>query len=157
MCAYRKFTSKSLSAASNQKRSVFGRVVHGFEHIEAVGKLPTDSRDRPLSPVVITHCGELELRRPAAAATRERSVSGVSDRSDSRSPPRRRRRRSRRSGSDDDASGDSDDSEAEEERRRRKRERRERKLEKREKREDKDSRRKDKKPREETEEELDAR
>jgi hypothetical protein len=137
-------------------RSVFGRVVHGFEHIKSIGQLAVDDRDRPLSPVTIVHCGELELRRPAQAQTtttkppvsargRGRSDS-VSDRSESRSrsrsPPK----------------GQTEDSDSEEEdrrRRERKKERRERREEKREKQER--ERKRDRKPREETEEELDAR
>ncbi|GFZ52201.1 peptidylprolyl isomerase [Saitozyma sp. JCM 24511] len=138
------------------KHVVFGRVVHGFEHIKSIGQLAVDDRDRPLSPVTIVHCGELELRRPAQAQTattklpvpargRERSDS-VSDRSKSRS-------RSPRRGRTEDS--DSDSEEEDRRRRERKKERRERREERRERKER--ERRKDRKPREETEEELDAR
>ena len=88
--------------------SVFGRVIHNLELIQQIGKLEVDGKDRPISPVVIAHCGELELRRPAApdgagvgagagarddrpAASRARSSSRSRSRSRSRSPPRRRR------------------------------------------------------------------
>lgn len=36
-----------------------------MEYIATIGKLDTDERDRPLSPVIVSHCGELELRRRA--------------------------------------------------------------------------------------------
>jgi peptidyl-prolyl isomerase G (cyclophilin G) len=109
---------------------VFGRVIHGLEHVLAIGKLPTDDRDRPLSPVTIPHCGELELRKPPP---KKRSPSPSPRRSAS---PRR---------------PDSSDSESDDSRRRKEKSRR---------REKKESRSKNKKPRgprEETLDELDAR
>ncbi|ODN96230.1 hypothetical protein I350_08228 [Cryptococcus amylolentus CBS 6273] len=130
------------------KHVVFGRVVFGMEHVDAIGNLPTDDRDRPLSPVTIIHCGELELRRPPAAA-KPRSPSPTPSRSRSPEP---RRSRSRRYSDSEDA--DSDDS------REYRRKRKERKREKRERREkegkskSKSSSRRD---REETEAELDER
>lgn len=71
------------------KHVVFGRVVHGLEHIEAIGKLATDERDRPLSPVVVSRAGELELR---AAAPRPPSPESESEDEEER----RRRRRERK-------------------------------------------------------------
>ncbi|WVR03559.1 hypothetical protein IAU60_000551 [Kwoniella sp. DSM 27419] len=132
------------------KHVVFGRVIFGMEHIEAVGKLATDEKDRPLSPVIVSHCGELELRKPA---TKARSPSASpSDRSRSPSPDRQRSRKSKsksRKESDDEV--DSDDS------RERRRRRKERKRDKRDRRDkDRDGKR-ERKPREETEAELDAR
>lgn len=105
-----------------------------MEHILAIGKLPTDDRDRPLSPVTIPHCGELELRKPPP---KKRSPSPSPRRSAS---PRRADRGS--------------DSESDDSRRRKEKSRR---------REKKESRSKNKKPRgarearEETLDELDAR
>lgn len=115
--------------------SVFGRVIHGLEHVLAIGKLPTDGRDRPISPVTIPHCGELELRKPPP---KKRSPSPSPVRSDRRSAsPRRDKRR----GSD----SESDDSY-------------QRRKEKKARRKEKESRsKKDKKPKEETLDELDAR
>ena len=47
-----------------------------------IGRLPTGDKDRPLSRVVIIHCGELELRKSLAKAlTPEGSLS----------PPRHRK------------------------------------------------------------------
>jgi peptidylprolyl isomerase len=36
------------------KHPVFGRVVRGMAVVDAIGKVPVDSRDRPVTPVVIT-------------------------------------------------------------------------------------------------------
>ena len=49
----------------NGKHVVFGRVIRGFEEVvKRIATLPTDAKDRPTTPVVISSCGELELRRP---------------------------------------------------------------------------------------------
>ncbi|ODN79058.1 hypothetical protein L198_07937 [Cryptococcus wingfieldii CBS 7118] len=123
------------------KHVVFGRVVFGMEHIDAIGNLPTDDRDRPLSPVTIIHCGELELRRPPAAA-KPRSPSPTPSRSRSPEPKRRRYSDSEDAGSDDS--------------REYRRKRKERKREKRERRE-KEGKKSSRRDREETEAELDER
>ena len=70
---------------------MFGRVVSGFEHVQTIGHLPTGEKDRPLSPVIISHCGELELRKPPP----KKVVSPEG----SLSPPSRRRKE--RDGSED--------------------------------------------------------
>ncbi len=36
------------------KHPVFGKVVKGMEVVDAIGKVPVDARDRPVTPVVIT-------------------------------------------------------------------------------------------------------
>ncbi|WOO77844.1 Peptidyl-prolyl cis-trans isomerase D [Vanrija pseudolonga] len=124
------------------KHVVFGRVVSGMEHIRAIGKLETDGRDRPHSPVIVSHAGELELRKPAVTRPRTPSVS-----SDSEDEEERRRRKERRE--------------------RKEREREERREERR-KRKEKDGRDRDRSrspqrrrdsrsPRKETLDELDAR
>jgi hypothetical protein len=117
---------------------VFGKVIHGMEHIEAIGRLETDSKDRPLNKVVISHCGELELRKPPPARRASTPPSIKSD-SDSEAEERRekRRRKSKRETSE---------------------ERRERRLLKKEKKSKSKSKSKSKKDgEEETIEELDAR
>ncbi len=44
---------------------VFGKVIRGYtEVVTKIATIPTDEKDRPSVPVVITHCGELELRKP---------------------------------------------------------------------------------------------
>lgn len=47
------------------KHVVFGRVLKGYDVIEAIADVPTDEKDRPLHPVVITNCGELVRKAPA--------------------------------------------------------------------------------------------
>ena len=74
---------------------VFGRVIHGMEHIETIGRLETDSKDRPLNKVIISHCGELELRKPAP----RRPTTPPSAQSDTGSEEEERRERRRRKAS----------------------------------------------------------
>ena len=43
---------------------VFGRVIRGYEDvIPKIVDVPTDEKDRPKVPIVISNCGELELRK----------------------------------------------------------------------------------------------
>lgn len=41
---------------------VFGRVIRGQDIIHTISEVPVDAKDRPLQPVVVANCGELELR-----------------------------------------------------------------------------------------------
>jgi len=50
----------------NGKHVVFGKLIRGYEVVKQVAEVPVDEKDRPLSPVVISNCGELELRKPSA-------------------------------------------------------------------------------------------
>ncbi|KAG6817184.1 hypothetical protein H0H87_011886 [Tephrocybe sp. NHM501043] len=92
----------------NGKHVVFGRVISGFDIVQKIAAFSVDGKSRPLSPVVISNCGELELckppTKPAAeeeskkkrSSRRSRSESRSRSRSpsDSRSPsPERERRR----------------------------------------------------------------
>ncbi|WRT63785.1 uncharacterized protein IL334_000710 [Kwoniella shivajii] len=130
------------------KHVVFGRVIFGMEHIDAIGKLSTDDRDRPLSPVIISHCGELELRRPPPKPRSPSISASISSRSAS---PDEKRKSKSKSKSKSRRESDMEDSDSDDSRDRRRR-RKDRKKDKKDK-----EKRKDKKPREETEEELDAR
>jgi peptidyl-prolyl isomerase G (cyclophilin G) len=98
---------------------VFGKVIHGMEHIEAIGRLETDSKDRPINKVVISHCGELELRKPPAPVRRA-STPPSSDSEEERDRERERRRRAKK-----EKKGET--SEERKERRSRKKEKREKK------------------------------
>ena len=92
----RSFPSRLLlQEAEGGLRRVFGRVVSGFEHVETIGKLPTDEKDRPVSRVVIAHCGELELRRLAAKKAPSPSPQTPG------SPPRRKHKGRSRSPSEE--------------------------------------------------------
>lgn len=55
------------------KHVVFGRVIRGFEIVERIVQVPTDEKDRPRAPVVISNCGELMLRAPAQPKKPERT------------------------------------------------------------------------------------
>ncbi len=43
----------------DRKHPVFGKVVEGMEVVDAIGKVPVDARDRPVTPVVITSASML--------------------------------------------------------------------------------------------------
>ncbi|KAG6811208.1 hypothetical protein H0H92_008570 [Tricholoma furcatifolium] len=81
----------------NRKHVVFGRVLRGFEIVQKIVALPVDAKSRPLMPVIISNCGELELRKPPAKpatdeATSKKKSSRRRSRSPSRSPSRSRSR-----------------------------------------------------------------
>jgi peptidyl-prolyl isomerase G (cyclophilin G) len=44
------------------KHVVFGKVISGREVLQKIVEIPVDGKDRPTTPVVISNCGELELR-----------------------------------------------------------------------------------------------
>ena len=43
----------------NKKHTIFGRVIHNYEHVDAVMKNPSGAQDKPLKQVTIVDCGEL--------------------------------------------------------------------------------------------------
>ena len=45
------------------KHVVFGKVIRGFDVVQAIEKVETNEKDTPKIPIVITHCGELQLRQ----------------------------------------------------------------------------------------------
>lgn len=48
----------------NGKHVVFGRVIRGYDEVvEKLAEVPVDEKSRPLSTVLISNCGELELRK----------------------------------------------------------------------------------------------
>lgn len=81
----------------NGKHTVFGKVVAGLPVIEAkLAEVPTDGKDRPLTPVFISHCGELELRKKEPVRERSASVSEVSDDERERKRKRKAEKRDKR-------------------------------------------------------------
>ncbi|TFK70284.1 hypothetical protein BDN72DRAFT_795403 [Pluteus cervinus] len=83
---------------------VFGKVLKGYkEVVEKIVDVPVDEKDRPTVPVVVTNCGELELRRPALTDAptlvpnsqkhRKRSTSPALDTDQRRSKKKHRKHR----------------------------------------------------------------
>jgi peptidyl-prolyl isomerase G (cyclophilin G) len=56
---------------------VFGRVIRGYDVVEKIVALPVDNKDRPLTPIVISNCGELELRKPPGSCSRQCRLNNV--------------------------------------------------------------------------------
>lgn len=141
----------------NGKHVVFGKVLRGYDEVvQKIVQVECDAKDRPTDPVIITNCGELELRKrapsvPPKLENRSASVSGSE--ADHEDKHRFSKRRSRRSRSRSPAS---DDSEASEWRRRKKSKRKHKKDQRSsDKAETKDK--PESEPHRETEEEYDAR
>ncbi|KAK5133806.1 hypothetical protein LTR08_007236 [Meristemomyces frigidus] len=56
------------------KHTIFGRVVSGQETLDKIAKVAVDKDDRPLEPVLIARCGELERRKKAKSVPRADTV-----------------------------------------------------------------------------------
>ncbi|KAG8213172.1 cyclophilin-like domain-containing protein [Butyriboletus roseoflavus] len=70
----------------NGKHVVFGKVIKGYEDVvKRLAQVPVDARDRPQTPIVISSCGELELRGPKPAKQTKRESARNRKRHDSRS------------------------------------------------------------------------
>jgi len=84
------------------KHVVFGKVIRGFDVVKAIENVETDDKDVPKAPIVITHCGELQLRQqppPPPAPTAEESGAkkrGASESAGSESEEDRRERKRRK-------------------------------------------------------------
>ena len=44
----------------NGRHVVFGKLVEGFEVLDRIEKVQTDSKDKPLVPITVTECGEIK-------------------------------------------------------------------------------------------------
>ncbi|CAE6435284.1 unnamed protein product [Rhizoctonia solani] len=141
----------------NGKHVVFGRVVSGQDIVKQISEMPVDEKSRPLKPVVIASCGELELRKappkhrdpiidPDSVSPESRSASPAESDSDHEREHRRKSRRRSRSASPE-------GTRSKHKKHKSKRKDKDRKRDK----ESKDRETDDKEPRKETEEEYDAR
>ena len=70
----------------NGKHTIFGHLVSGQETLERIAKVDVDGNDRPLQPVLIARCGELERKKkaPAHASAIESADSNERGRKDHR-------------------------------------------------------------------------
>lgn len=80
----------------NNKHTVFGRVVSGEETLSQMAKVDVDKNDRPIEPVLIARCGELERKSKPAVSVASTHTSDdrgrqrpAHSRSRSQTPPRR--------------------------------------------------------------------
>ncbi|KAG0260269.1 hypothetical protein DFQ27_003626 [Actinomortierella ambigua] len=89
------------------KHVVFGRVVRGYDIVEKIESMPTDERDRPLSIIMISNCGELELRLPPHLQEKKKAQEAEQKKDEG---TRGRRRNSSRSNSGSESDRDSKDS-----------------------------------------------
>ena len=88
------------------KHVVFGKVIRGFDVVKAIEMVETNEKDSPKIPIVITHCGELQLRQqpqpppppPTAAAAADGATKkrGASESAGSESEEDRRERKKRK-------------------------------------------------------------
>ncbi|KAJ7352531.1 cyclophilin-like domain-containing protein [Mycena albidolilacea] len=105
----------------NGKHVVFGKVIRGYDEVVAkLGAVPVDEKSRPLSTVLISNCGELELRKVAKRASpvsdagqedegrrqrkKKRSESADSDRS--RADRKKKKKKSKRSKNEEPVTAD---------------------------------------------------
>lgn len=58
------------------KHVVFGQVIAGKSLVRKIENLPTDSSDKPLSPVIITTCGTLSASDPLPSSLSPNAVQG---------------------------------------------------------------------------------
>ncbi|CAG8780714.1 28332_t:CDS:10, partial [Dentiscutata erythropus] len=106
------------------KHVVFGRVVTGFEVVQAIESTPVDDDDRPIGIAMIAQCGELELRIPPNVKIKDKTKqkyiekkesSGSSSESGFGSQKKKRKKSSKRPRSESSDSLSESSSESEEE------------------------------------------
>ena len=81
------------------KHVVFGKVIRGFDVVKAIERVETNEKDAPTIPIVITHCGELQLRQQPPPPTAEEGAPkkrGASESAGSESEDDRRERKRRK-------------------------------------------------------------
>ncbi|KAJ3003389.1 UNVERIFIED_CONTAM: peptidyl-prolyl cis-trans isomerase cpr6 [Siphonaria sp. JEL0065] len=103
------------------KHVVFGRLVSGFDVFKKMENTPTDNKDKPLDPIVISNCGEL-IRKTGPTPTSLSTAETETLNKDSKKKKKRSATPSDSSSSDssssDSSSSDSDSSSDEKDRKR---------------------------------------
>ncbi|KAH8552444.1 cyclophilin-like domain-containing protein [Umbelopsis sp. PMI_123] len=107
------------------KHVVFGRVVSGYDIVEAMENQPVDQNNRPLQTVMVANCGELVLQLPPSVKLRQQKKKEIEDASASEESVDEQDRKRSRSRRDSDSESDS-----EEEERRRKKKKKSKKMKK---------------------------
>jgi len=78
----------------NAKHTLFGHIISGQETITRISKADVDKDDKPLKPILIAHCGELERRRSSKKLKDDYGLEDALPAAASTSRGRRKRRRS---------------------------------------------------------------
>lgn len=145
----------------NGKHVVFGKVVRGYDDvITKIAAVSTDEKDRPLRPVVIVNCGELERRK--LPAKREPSAAALESADEERGRGHKRKKHRRQAPSSRSASGSPysrsrSRSDGEDERKRKRKHKQKSKQKSKSKRDGGEESDQPAEPQKETEEEYDAR
>lgn len=93
----------------NGKHTIFGRLVSGEDALARIAKVPVDKNDRPVNPVLVSRCGELERKKKQRDSKQDNAIpqkssddrgrrrksdqDPSSDEMDASPPPERRRKR----------------------------------------------------------------
>merc|ERR1719350_1828719 len=67
----------------NGKHCVFGEMVEGHATLDAIEGVKTQSDDRPIAPIVVARCGQLERRVIGVKRVKRKKVAESSDESSS--------------------------------------------------------------------------
>merc|ERR1711948_155734 len=67
----------------NGKHCVFGEIVEGHATLDAIEGVKTTSDDRPIAPIVVARCGQLERRVIGMRKVKRKRVAPEADSSDS--------------------------------------------------------------------------
>ncbi len=70
----------------NTKHTVFGHVISGLDILHRMAKVPVDSKDRPQTEIIVSHCGELERRKKAPIPPSQHQISTRGRKHPTRSP-----------------------------------------------------------------------
>ncbi|EME38435.1 hypothetical protein DOTSEDRAFT_75836 [Dothistroma septosporum NZE10] len=61
----------------NEKHTIFGRLVSGEDTLSRIAKVSVDKDDRPVEPVLVSKCGELERKNRAKRDSQQENIAPV--------------------------------------------------------------------------------